>query len=154
MIVLGIESSCDEMAAAVLGSDGKLLSSVVHSQAELHARYGGVVPEVAARDHVRYVGEVISRALDQAQVDVFHLDGIAVTAGPGLIGPLLCGVEAAKGLALAAQKPLIGINHLEGHIAAAFLEDPAPEPPFVALIVSGGHTSLVLVEALGGGYRE
>jgi N6-L-threonylcarbamoyladenine synthase len=155
MIILGVESSCDEMAAAVLADDGKtLLSNVIHSQADLHARYGGVVPEVAARDHVRYVGDVISRALETAKIDPSKLDAIAVTAGPGLIGPLLCGVEAAKGLALATNKPLLGVNHLEGHIAASFLEERAPETPFVALIVSGGHTSLVLVHALGGPYEE
>lgn len=153
MIVLGIESSCDELAAAVLDGDGRTIrSSIVHSQVDLHSKYGGVVPELASRDHVLRVGAVITRALETAGVRPAELGGIAVTSGPGLIGALLCGVEAAKGLALAARKPLIGINHLEGHIAAAFLEDPAPEPPFVALLASGGHTSLVRVEALGGPY--
>jgi N6-L-threonylcarbamoyladenine synthase len=141
------------MAAAVLDRDGRTLrSNVVHSQVELHARYGGVVPEVASRDHVRVVARVIGRALDEAGMAPSALTAIAVTAGPGLIGSLLCGVEAAKGLALATGRPLIGVNHLEGHLAAAFLEDPAPETPFVGLIVSGGHTSLVRVAALGGPY--
>ncbi|MFO0723781.1 MAG: tRNA (adenosine(37)-N6)-threonylcarbamoyltransferase complex transferase subunit TsaD [Myxococcota bacterium] len=152
--VLGVESSCDEMAAAVLDADGKtVLSSVIHSQVDLHARYGGVVPEVASRDHVERVGLVIEEALSRAKLGPDALGGVAVTAGPGLIGSLLCGVEAAKGLALAAQKPLLGVNHLEGHVAAAALEPIAPEPPFVALIVSGGHTSLVEVAAWGGPYR-
>ena len=152
--VLGIESSCDEMAAAVYdGETDALLSSVVHSQAELHALYGGVVPELASRDHAKSVGRVIKQALADAGTKVCALDGVAVTAGPGLIGSLLCGLEAAKGLAYAAGLPLVGVHHLEGHIAAALLETPAPKPPFVVLIVSGGHTSLVEVPALGGPYR-
>src|SRR5688572_4798963 len=117
MIVLGIESSCDELAAAVLDRDGKTLrSSVVRSQVEMHAQFGGVVPEIASRDHVRAVGAVVEHALREAQTTIAEIDGIAVTAGPGLIGSLLCGTEFAKGLALAAKKPLIGVNHLEGHI--------------------------------------
>ncbi|MBI4815468.1 MAG: tRNA (adenosine(37)-N6)-threonylcarbamoyltransferase complex transferase subunit TsaD [Deltaproteobacteria bacterium] len=151
--VLGIESSCDEMAAAVLEA-GRVRSNVVRSQVEIHARYGGIVPEMAARDHVLSVGLVIREALARANTTPFELDAIAVTAGPGLIGSLLCGVEAAKGLALATGAPLIGVNHLEGHLAAAFLEPTPPEPPFVALIVSGGHTSLVRVDALGGPYSR
>ncbi len=153
MIVLGIESSCDELACAVLDRDGRtLLSSVVHSQVDLHAPFGGIVPEIASRDHVRRLGAVFDRAIAEAGIAVASIDGIAVTSGPGLIGSLLCGLEFAKGLAVATGKPLIGINHLEGHIAAAFLEDPAPLPPFVALLVSGGHTSLVHVASLGGPY--
>jgi N6-L-threonylcarbamoyladenine synthase len=153
--ILGIESSCDELACAILDRDGRtLLANVVHSQVDLHAPFGGIVPELASRDHVRRLGAVLDRALADAGIALDEIDGIAVTAGPGLIGSLLCGLEFAKGLALAARKPLIGVNHLEGHIAAAFLEDPAPSPPFVALLVSGGHTSLVLVEALGGPYRH
>jgi N6-L-threonylcarbamoyladenine synthase len=155
MIVLGIESSCDELAAAVLDADGRTLrSNVVHSQATLHSQYGGIVPEVASRDHVLRVSDVIARALSEAGLAAHDVGGIAVTSGPGLIGSLLCGVEAAKGLALALDKPLIGVHHLEGHIAAASLEPSAPEPPFVALIVSGGHTSLVHVRAHGGPYER
>lgn len=155
MRILGIESSCDELACAVLHEDGThLLSSVVHSQVDLHAKFGGVVPEVASRDHVKRLGPVLQRTLEDAGIDVHGFDGIAVTAGPGLIGSLLCGVEFAKGLALATGKPLLGVHHLEGHLAAAFLEDPAPEAPFVALLVSGGHTSLIRVSELGGKYEH
>ncbi len=155
MIVLGIESSCDELAASVLDADGHTVrSNVVHTQAAIHAQYGGIVPEVASRDHVLHVSTIIRRALDEAGVAARDLGGIAVTSGPGLIGSLLCGLEAAKGLALATDKPLLGVHHLEGHIAAASLEPHPPEPPFVALIVSGGHTSLVHVEAHGGPYRK
>lgn len=154
MRVLGIESSCDELACAVLDPDGRrLASSVVHSQVDLHARFGGVVPEVASRDHVKRLGPVLTEALERAGGGLDAIDGIAVTAGPGLIGSLLCGVEFAKGLALATGLPLVGVNHLEGHLAAAFLEDPAPETPFVALLVSGGHTNLIRVDALGGPYH-
>jgi len=153
VLILGIESSCDEMAAAVLDHDGKTLrSNIVHSQAELHSKYGGVVPELASRDHVRIVSQVIKHALESANTELSEIDAIAVTAGPGLVGSLLCGVEAAKGLALATKKPLIGIHHLEGHIAATFLEEKTPQGPFVSLIVSGGHTSLIYVPALGEKY--
>ncbi len=155
MITVGIESSCDELAVAVLDRDGVTLrSSVIHSQVELHADFGGVVPELASRDHVRRLGSVFRKALQEAEISVSEIEGIAVTSGPGLIGPLLCGVEFAKGIAAATKKPLIGINHLEGHVAAAFLESPPPEPPFVALLVSGGHTHLLEVEALGGPYKH
>jgi len=154
VIILGIESSCDEMAAAVLDHDGKTLrSNIIHSQAAIHSKYGGVVPEIASRDHVKNVSRVIERALSEGQTTIQEIDGIAVTAGPGLVGSLLCGIEAAKGLALAAKKPLLGIHHLEGHIAATFLEEKEPSGPFVVLIVSGGHTSLIYVEALGGPYE-
>lgn len=153
LIVLGIESSCDELAAAVLDADGSTLrSSVVRSQVEIHARYGGIVPEVASRDHIRSVTHVVTSALREASVTLDEVGGIAVTSGPGLVGSLLCGVEFAKGLAVATGKPLVGVNHLEGHIAAAFLESPAPEPPFIALLISGGHTNLIHVHALGGPY--
>lgn len=155
MRVLGIESSCDELACAILHEDGShLLSSVVHSQVELHALFGGVVPEVASRDHVRRLGPVFNECLQKAQTSIEDIDAIAVTAGPGLIGSLLCGVEFAKGLAVATHKPLLGVHHLEGHLAAAFLETPQPEVPFVALLVSGGHTSLIRVEDLGGTYTH
>ena len=150
MRVLGIESSCDELAMAVLDHDGRtLLANVVHSQVEVHRAFGGVVPEVASRDHVRRLQPVLQETLRRAELELSDIDAIAVTAGPGLIGSLLCGVEFAKGLALATGRTLLGVHHLEGHIAAALLETPAPEPPFVSLLVSGGHTNLVYVRGWG-----
>lgn len=152
--VLGLESSCDELACAILDHDGRtLLANTLHSQVDLHAQFGGVVPEVAARDHVVHLTMVFESALKTAGLRLSDLDGLAVTQGPGLVGPLLCGLEFVKGLAVATDTPLLGVHHLEGHIAAAFLEATPPEPPFVALIVSGGHTTLYRVEAEGGPYR-
>lgn len=154
MRVLGIESSCDELAMAILESDGQSLrASVVHSQIATHAKYGGVVPELASRDHVKRLDQVFHQVMLEADLKPEAIDAIAVTEGPGLIGSLLCGTEFAKGLALALGIPFLGIHHLEGHLVAASLEDPAPETPFVALLVSGGHTSLIEVKALGGPYR-
>ena len=150
MRVLGIESSCDELACAILDSDGRtLVANIVHSQVQVHRQFGGVVPEVASRDHVRRLHPVLREALTQANMRLEEIDAIAVTAGPGLIGSLLCGVEFAKGLALATGRPLLGVHHLEGHIAASLLEERAPTPPFVSLLVSGGHTNLVLVKDWG-----
>jgi N6-L-threonylcarbamoyladenine synthase len=146
MLVLGIESSCDETAAAVL-ADGTLRSSVVESQDCIHARYGGVVPELASRRHLEAVLPVISRALEEAGVGLPDLDGIAVTHGPGLVGSLLVGLSVAKAFAYAHRLPLVGVNHLEGHIFAGRLADPTLEPPFLALLVSGGHTALYACEA-------
>jgi N6-L-threonylcarbamoyladenine synthase len=145
MLVLGVESSCDETAAAVL-ADGTLRSSIVESQDPIHARYGGVVPELAARRHLEVVLPVVARALDGAGVRLPDLDGIAVTHGPGLVGSLLVGLSAAKAFAYAYRLPLVGVNHLEGHIFAGRLTDPTLEPPFLALIVSGGHTALYACE--------
>ena len=142
MIVLGIETSCDETAAAVLDGGRKVLSSVVASQDDVHAPYGGVVPELASRRHLEVIVPVIRRALAEAGMGLRDLDGIAVTQGPGLVGSLLVGCSAAKALAWAHGTPLVGVNHLEGHIYAAFLEERAPEHPFLALVVSGGHTAL------------
>ena len=147
MIVLGIETSCDETAAAVLDSGRKVLSSVVASQDEVHAPYGGVVPELASRRHLEVVVPVIRRALAEAGMGLRDLDGIAVTQGPGLVGSLLVGCSAAKALAWVHGTPLVAVNHLEGHIYAAFLEDRAPDYPFLALVVSGGHTALYVAEA-------
>jgi N6-L-threonylcarbamoyladenine synthase len=151
---LGIESSCDETAAAVVARDGRVLSDVVHSQVSLHREHGGVVPELASRDHLRNVGPVVRSALGQARVALADLDGIAVTHRPGLVGALLVGVQAAKGLAWASKKPLYGVDHLMGHILSIFLVrgDPAdarpvPAFPFIALLVSGGHTALYRVDA-------
>lgn len=141
--ILAIETSCDETSAAVVDSGRKILSNVILSQIEIHQKYGGVVPEIASRKHVEWVLPVIDEALDQASVTISDLDGIAVTSGPGLVGALLVGVAAAKGIAFASDLPLIGVHHLEGHIAAAWLSNESLKPPFLALVVSGGHTSLV-----------
>jgi N6-L-threonylcarbamoyladenine synthase len=152
-MILGIESSCDETAAAVVTRHGRVLSDVVHSQVSLHAEHGGVVPELASRDHLRNIGPVVRQALDAAGVALADLGGIAVTHRPGLVGALLVGVQAAKGLAWAANKPLYGVDHLMGHILSIFLvrgdgtNTPAtPAFPFIALLVSGGHTALYRVD--------
>jgi len=148
--VLGIETSCDETAAAVVEDGRRVLSNVVYSQAKLHKKYGGVVPEVASRDHLRKLPYVIEEGLDRAGVSLGEIDLIGVTRGPGLVGCLLVGLSAAKGLAYGLEVPLVGINHLEGHLFAHYLErgEEAP-PPFVALIASGGHTLLVYVREWG-----
>src|SRR3954449_2451142 len=147
MNVLGIETSCDETAAAVVEEGRRVRSDVVASQVLVHAQYGGVVPEVASRQHVATIVPVIRRALADAQVGMADLDAVAVTCGPGLVGALLVGVEVAKSLGYALGKPVVGVNHLAGHLAAASLHDPArPEPPtypHLALLVSGGHTMLL-----------
>ena len=148
-LILAIETSCDETAAAVVAEGPRVLSSVVASQIEWHSRFGGVVPEIASRKHVEHVGPVADDALAQAGVTLDDLAGLAVTQGPGLVGALLVGLGYAKGLAFATGLPLVGVNHLEGHLFAVMLEHPHVEPPFVALIVSGGHTSLVYCPALG-----
>ncbi len=144
-LILGIETSCDETAAAVVANGVTILSNVIASQIDLHAAYGGVVPEIASREHVKSILPVIDRALSDAKVDLDDLTAIAVTYGPGLVGALLVGVSAAKGLVAATGLPLIPVNHLEGHIAASYLVDRSLEPPFLCLIVSGGHASLVEV---------
>ena len=149
MRILGIETSCDETAAAVV-EDGRVVrSSVVSSQVDLHARFGGVVPEIASRAHVELVTEVIEDALVEAGVELRGLDAVAACHGPGLAGALLVGVSAAKALALTADLPYVGVNHLEAHLYAAWLEEPTLEPPLVVLIVSGGHTLLVVMEDHG-----
>jgi len=142
MLVLGIESSCDETAAAVLTDGRRVVSSVVASQDAIHAPYGGVVPELASRRHLEVIAPVVVQALRDASVSLADLDGIAVTQGPGLVGSLLVGCSVAKSLAWVHRKPLVGVNHLEGHIYASFLTDDPPEHPFLALVVSGGHTAL------------
>ena len=141
-IVLGIESSCDETAAAVVRAGREVLSSAVHSQIEEHAVYGGVVPEIAGRSHLRKILPVIDRALDEAAVSIGDLDAVAVTTRPGLIGSLLVGTSAAKGLAWAAGLPLFGVDHIEAHVYAAGMERERPPYPCLALVVSGGHTAL------------
>ena len=145
MIVLGIESSCDETAAAVI-SNGKMCSNVIASQIAVHSPYGGVVPEIASRKHIEAINPVICQALSDAGVTLPEIEGIAVTRGPGLIGSLLIGLSAAKALAYALDIPLAGVNHLEGHIAASFLAEKVPATPFAALVVSGGHTSIYLAK--------
>ena len=153
MKILGIETSCDETAAAVVEDGRAIHSNVVASQAEMHSAYGGIVPEVAAREHLLTMLPVVTRALEESQNDLSELDGVAVTHGPGLAGSLLIGVNSAKGLALAKGLPLIGINHLEGHIYASWLDGDGPEArpgfPLVCLIASGGHTDLILMEGHG-----
>jgi N6-L-threonylcarbamoyladenine synthase len=145
-MILAIETSCDDTCAAVVEPDGRrALSNVVHTQTE-HARYGGVVPEVASRAHLERLDGVVARSLSDADVSLDEVERVAVTTRPGLIGALLVGVAAAKGLAYARGLPLVPVNHLEGHVAAAYLTDPTLEPPFVTLIASGGHTALYSVE--------
>ncbi|NDD65233.1 MAG: tRNA (adenosine(37)-N6)-threonylcarbamoyltransferase complex transferase subunit TsaD, partial [Acidobacteria bacterium] len=145
MLILGIESSCDETAAAVVEAGVRVRSNVIASQVETHRRYGGVVPEIASREHLEKIDEVVTEALRQAGVTIEGIDGLAVTQGPGLVGSLLVGINYAKGLAFAARKPLVGINHIEGHIYSTVFEHGVPEYPALALVVSGGHTNLFLI---------
>ena len=147
MIVLGIESSCDETAAAVLADGRRMLSNVVASQDAIHAPYGGVVPELASRRHLEVIVPVVEKALADSSVRLPDLDGIAVTQGPGLVGSLLVGCAVAKSLAYVHRLPLVPVNHLEGHIYATFLTNDPPEHPFLALVVSGGHTALYHAKA-------
>jgi len=149
LIVLGIDSSCDDTAAAVVADGRTTLSSVVHSQIPLHRPHGGVVPELASREHLRNIGPVIRESLKRAEVSLEKIEGIAVTVGPGLIGSLLVGLYYAKAVSYCRDIPIVGVNHLEGHILSIFLEDSAPEFPFVAMTVSGGHTNIYLVKGFG-----
>jgi N6-L-threonylcarbamoyladenine synthase len=142
VLVLGIETSCDETAAAVIRGEEEVLSNVVASQVEAHRPFGGVVPEIASRKHMEWILPVVRKALADAEVRLQDLEGIAVTQGPGLVGSLLVGLGVAKALAYALRLPLVGVNHLAGHIAAVYLEHPWIRPPFLALVVSGGHTAL------------
>lgn len=149
VLILAIESSCDETAAAVVKNGRTVLSNVISSQISTHTIYGGVVPEIASREHIKAVNYVIRRALAEAGVGLPEITAVGVTYGPGLVGALLVGVAEAKALAYAAKKPLIGVHHIEGHVSANFIEHPDLEPPFVCLIVSGGHTHLVIVKDYG-----
>ena len=149
MRILAIESSCDETAAAVVEDGRTVRSNVIYSQIETHTLYGGVVPEIASRAHIEKINQVVAQALEQAEMTLREVDAVAVTYGPGLVGPLLIGVSAAKAMAWAAGKPLIGVNHIEGHVSANFIANPDLKPPFLCLIVSGGHTNLVMVEDYG-----
>jgi N6-L-threonylcarbamoyladenine synthase len=149
MLILGIETSCDETAAAVVKDGQKILSNIVASQIDIHKKFGGVVPELASRKHIELINLVIESALDDAGINLDDIDGCAVTYGPGLVGSLLIGLSFAKGLTYSKNIPFIGINHLEGHIYAAYLEHPQLSLPAIALIVSGGHTELIKVNDWG-----
>lgn len=149
VLVLGIESSCDETAAAVVKNGRNVLSNVISSQIELHKEYGGVVPEIASRSHIEKINQVIEEALEEAKVTLDDIDAVAVTYGPGLVGALLVGVAEAKAISYASGKPLVGVHHIEGHVSANYIEHADLEPPFLCLIVSGGHTHLVLVRDYG-----
>ena len=146
--VLAIETSCDETAVAVV-KNRQVCSSIINSQISIHRQYGGVVPEVASRQHLEIVNQAIALALDSAQIDWDSIDGVAATCAPGLVGALLVGLSAAKTLAIVQQKPFLGVHHLEGHIYANYLSEPSLEPPFLSLLVSGGHTSLIYVKDCG-----
>lgn len=147
--ILGIETSCDETAAAVVKNGREVLSNIISSQIELHKLYGGVVPEIASRKHIEKINQVIEEALSEAQMTLDDMDAIAVTYGPGLVGALLVGVAEAKAISYAAGKPLVGVHHIEGHVSANYIEHAELEPPFLCLIVSGGHTHLVIVKDYG-----
>jgi N6-L-threonylcarbamoyladenine synthase len=145
-MILGLETSCDETAAAVITPDGRILSNIVSSQADLHARYGGVVPEVASRRHLELVTPVVQEAMAEAETSLDEVDLVGVTAGPGLIGALLVGVAAAKAIAWARRLPLAAVDHLQGHVASLYLQPDPVEPPFLCLLASGGHTLLLDVQ--------
>ena len=149
VMILAIESSCDETAAAVVKNGREVLSNVISSQIELHKLFGGVVPEIASRKHIEKINQVIDEALETADVTLDDIDAIAVTYGPGLVGALLVGVAQAKALAFAADKPLVGVHHIEGHISANYIEHKELEPPFLCLVASGGHSHLVMVKDYG-----
>jgi len=149
-VILGLETSCDETAAALVTKAGEILANVVASQADLHARFGGVVPEVAARRHLELISPVIRQALDEADASLDDVDRIAVTSGPGLIGALLVGLSAAKALAWARRLPLVPVDHLHGHVASLYLQPTDLEPPFLCLLASGGHTLLLDVQDRSG----
>jgi O-sialoglycoprotein endopeptidase (EC 3.4.24.57) len=152
MIILGIDTSCDDTSSAVL-DNRKILSNIVSSQIKFHSKYGGIVPEIASRKHIECIWDVTDKALEIANLTIKYIDLIAVCNGPGLIGSLLVGLCFAKSLSYASEKPIIGVNHLEGHIQAIFLEERYPDFPFLCLIVSGGHTSLYRVDDFGK-YKE
>lgn len=147
--ILAIESSCDETAASVVKNGRTILSNVISSQIELHKLYGGVVPEIASRKHIEKINQVIEQALEDANVTLDEIDAVGVTYGPGLVGALLVGVAEAKAIAYARKLPLVGVHHIEGHVSANYIEHPDLEPPFLCLIVSGGHTHLVIVKEYG-----
>lgn len=149
IFILAIESSCDETAAAVVKNGREVCSNVIYSQIALHTEYGGVVPEIASRKHIEKINQVIEQALLEAGQELSGMTAIAVTYGPGLVGPLLVGVSAAKAVSFASGIPLVGVHHIEGHISANFIENKELEPPFMCLVVSGGHSHLVVVKDYG-----
>lgn len=149
VLILAIESSCDETAAAVVKNGREVLSNVIYSQIDLHTLYGGVVPEIASRKHIEKINQVVEKALADAHMSLQDITAVAVTYGPGLVGALLVGVSAAKAIAFAAEKPLVGVHHIEGHICANYIENKELEPPFLCLVVSGGHSHLVMVKDYG-----
>lgn len=148
-VILAIESSCDETAAAVVRNGREVLSNIISSQIDLHTLYGGVVPEIASRKHIERINQVIEESLSEAGMSLEDMDAVAVTYGPGLVGALLVGVAEAKAIAYGAGKPLIGVHHIEGHISANYIENKELKPPFLCLVVSGGHTHLVKVKDYG-----
>lgn len=147
--ILAVESSCDETAASVVRNGREVLSNVIYSQIDLHTLYGGVVPEIASRKHIEKINQVIEKALSDAGITLQQVTAVAVTYGPGLVGALLVGVSAAKAIAFAAGKPLVGVHHIEGHISANYIENKDLVPPFICLVVSGGHSHLVVVKDYG-----
>ncbi len=149
MLILGIDTSCDDTSAAVVQDGRKIISNIVSSQSDIHTKYGGIVPELASRRHIEMIMPVVEEALKQAGVTLSHLSALAVCHGPGLIGSLLVGCSFAKAVCYGKNIPLVGVNHLEGHLLSPFLEEQAPEFPFISLVVSGGHTSLYLAEDYG-----
>ena len=149
IVMLGIESSCDETSAAIVVNGRRVLSNIISSQIDIHKKFGGVVPEVASRKHVEAVSNVVEEAVKQAGIDFGDIDAVAATYGPGLVGALLVGLSAAKGLALSLKLPFVGVNHIEGHISANYIAHEELEPPFLCLVVSGGHTHLVQVKDYG-----
>lgn len=149
VLILAIESSCDETAASVVKNGRTVLSNIISSQIDLHKLYGGVVPEIASRKHIEKINQVIEEALKEAETELEDLDAIGVTYGPGLVGALLVGVAEAKAISFAKNIPLVGVHHIEGHISANYIENPDLEPPFLCLVVSGGHTHLVIVKDYG-----
>lgn len=146
ILILGIESSCDETSASIVKNGRQVMSNVIHSQIAIHQPYGGVVPEIASRDHIKKIGNIVDQAFQEAGLTYDDVDAVAVTYGPGLIGSLLVGLSFAKAFAFAAGKPLIAVNHIEGHISANYIDNPTLEPPFLTLVVSGGHTHLIHVK--------
>ena len=146
ILTLGIETSCDETSAAIVKNGREVLSNVINSQIKIHEKFGGVVPEIASRNHVEAISDVMKKALEEAKIEFNDIDNIACTYGPGLVGALLVGVSYAKGLSYALSKPLTGTNHIEGHIAANYISHKELEPPFLCVIISGGHTHLVHIK--------